>query len=120
MPTKKKRPTPKRAAARKRPATRSKSKTQARELLFGDLWEFDPAPESADPHIAECYKLFIGGKQVAPKSRKHFDSISPRDGKKLSSIPQAGEADVNAAFDAAKKAFRSWSKLPGAERGKYL
>ncbi|MGB6222571.1 aldehyde dehydrogenase family protein [Haloferula sp.] len=97
-----------------------KSKTQARELLFGDLWEFDPAPESASPRILDRYQLFIGGKHVAPKSKKHFDSISPRDGKKLTSIPQAGKADVDAAFSAAKKAFTSWSKLPGAERGKYL
>ena len=23
----------------------------ARELIFGDLWEFDPAPETADPKL---------------------------------------------------------------------
>ena len=101
-------------------ASPKKSKTQARELLFGDLWEFDPAPESASAHIADRYQLFIDGKHVAPKSKKYFDSISPRDGKKLSSIPQANQADVDAAFAAAKKAFTTWSKLPGAERGKYL
>jgi aldehyde dehydrogenase (NAD+) len=92
----------------------------ARELLFGDLWEYDPAPESAPGHIADRYALYIGGKHVAPKSRKYFDSISPRDGKKLSEIPLANAADVDAAYAAAKKAFVSWSKLPGAERGKYL
>ena len=96
------------------------SRTQARELLFGDLWEFDPAPESAPAHIDERYKLFIGGKYVTPKSKKYFDSISPRDGKKLAEIPHAGAADVDAAFAAAKHAFGPWSKLPGAERGKYL
>ena len=92
----------------------------ARELLFGDLWEYDPAPESAPGHIADRYALYIGGKHVAPKSRKYFDSISPRDGKKLSEIPLANAADVDAAYAAAKKAFGPWSKLPGAERGKYL
>jgi aldehyde dehydrogenase (NAD+) len=92
----------------------------ARELLFGDLWEYDPAPESAPGHIADRYALYIGGKHVAPKSRKYFDSISPRDGKKLSEIPLANAADVDAAYAAAKKAFVLWSKLPGAERGKYL
>ena len=62
-------------------------KSNARELLFGDLWEFDPAPESAPAHIESRYGLFIGGKTVTPKSRKYFDSISPRDGKKLAEIP---------------------------------
>jgi aldehyde dehydrogenase (NAD+) len=103
------------------PAKKSpRSKTQVRELLFGDLWEFDPAPESAPAFLEDRYKLFIDGKHVAPKSKKYFDSISPRDGKKLAEIPQANQADVDAAFAAAKKAFTSWSKLPGAERGKYL
>jgi aldehyde dehydrogenase (NAD+) len=92
----------------------------ARELLFGDLWEYDPAPESASGHIADRYALYIGGKHLSPKSRKYFDSISPRDGKKLSEIPLANAADVDAAYAAAKKAFGPWSKLPGAERGKYL
>ncbi len=97
-----------------------KSRQPARELLFGDLWEFDPAPESAPAHIEPRYGLFIGGKMVTPKSRKSFDSISPRDGKKLAEIALANTADVDAAYQAAAKVFKSWSKLPGAERGKYL
>ena len=97
-----------------------KSRNSARELLFGDLWEFDPAPESAPAFIEPRYGLFIGGKTVAPKSRKYFDSISPRDGQKLSEIPLANAADVDAAYLAAANAFESWSKLPGKERGKYL
>ena len=97
-----------------------KSRTQARELLFGDLWEFDPAPESAPAHIDPRYGLFIGGRMVAPKSRTYFDSISPRDGKKLAQIALANSTDINAAYQAASGAFKSWSKLPGAERGKYL
>ncbi len=48
------------------------------QLIFGDLWEYDPAPESADPKIKPRYELFIGGKFVAPKSGKYFDSINPK------------------------------------------
>ena len=92
----------------------------ARELLFGDLWEYDPAPETAPAHIAAQYGLFINGKFTAPKSKKFFDSISPGNEKKVSEIALANEADVNAAFAAASAAFPKWSKLPGAERGKYL
>ncbi len=99
----------------------AKPKTNpARELLFGDLWEYDPAPESAEPFIDKRYGLFIDGKFTAPKSKKHFDSIAPRNGEKLSEIPLANAADVDAAYAAAAKAFPAWSKLPGKERGKYL
>jgi aldehyde dehydrogenase (NAD+) len=92
----------------------------ARNLLFGDLWQYDPAPESAQPNIDPRYGLFINGKFAAPRSRKYFDSISPRDETKLSEIALAGPSDVDAAYQAAAAAFKSWSKLPGAERGKYL
>ena len=90
-------------------------------LIFGDLWEFDPAPESADPRIESGYDLFIGGKNVPPESDEHFESINPATEKVISRIPEAGEADVDAAFQAADKAYRTvWSRMPGSERGKYL
>ena len=90
-------------------------------LIFGDLWEYDPAPETADPRIEAGYDLFIGGENVPPKSGEHFESINPANEKVISRIPEAGEADVNAAFQAADKAYRTvWSRMPGSERGKYL
>jgi aldehyde dehydrogenase (NAD+) len=92
----------------------------ARELLFGDLWEYDPAPETAPAHIAPRYDLFINGQFTAPKSKKWFDTISPGNEQKVSEIALANEADVNAAFAAAAAAFPKWSKTSGAERGKYL
>ena len=97
-----------------------KSSRPARELLFGDLWEYDPAPESANAFIDERYGLFINGKFVAPKTKKYFDSISPRNEQKLAEIAIAGASDVDAAYQAAATAFESWSKLPGSERAKYL
>jgi aldehyde dehydrogenase (NAD+) len=97
-----------------------KSPAPARELLFGNLWEFDPSPESASPNIDPRYGLFINGKTVAPRSGKYFASISPRNGEQLAEIAEAGAADVDAAYAAASQAFPKWSRLPGAERGKYL
>jgi len=97
-----------------------KSPTPVRELLFGNLWEFDPSPESASPNIDPRYDLFINGKTVVPRSGKYFASTSPRNGKKLADIAEAGAADVEAAYVAASQAFPKWSRLPGAERGKYL
>jgi len=92
-----------------------------RELIFGDLWEYDPAPETADPKLKKRYDLFINGKFVAAKSGATFESINPGNEKKLADIALAGKADVDTAYQAADKAFISvWSKLPGKERGKYL
>jgi aldehyde dehydrogenase (NAD+) len=90
------------------------------QLIFGDLWEYDPAPETADPRLKPKYDLFIGGKFVAPKSGKYFESVNPATEEVLAEIALASPADVDAAYQAAQKAFTPWSKLPGAERGKYL
>jgi aldehyde dehydrogenase (NAD+) len=90
------------------------------ELVFGDLWEFDPAPETADPKLKQRYELFIGGRFVAPKSGKYFGTINPANEQKLADIPHANAADVDAAYAAAEKAFATWGKLPGKERAKYL
>ena len=93
----------------------------APELIFGDLWEYDPAPESADPKLKSRYELFIDGEFVAPQSGKYFDSINPANEQKLADIALASPADVDAAFQAARRAFETmWGKMPGRERGKYL
>ena len=103
-----------------RPVTRAAGSSSVPHLIFGDLWEYDPAPETADPKLKRKYDLFIGGKFVAPKSGKYFDSINPATEETLAEIALANQADVDAAYHAAQKAFSSWSKLPGTERGKYL
>jgi aldehyde dehydrogenase (NAD+) len=101
------------------PRTR-KPASRGAALIFGDLWEFDPAPETADPKIKDRYDLFIDGRFVRARSGRHFDSINPANERKLSEISLAGPADVNAAYAAAARAFKPWSALPGRERGKYL
>src|SRR5688500_20256103 len=84
----------------------------APELIFGDLWEFDPAPETADPKLKPRYDLFINGEFVAPKSGKYFDSINPANEQKLAEIALAGGADVDAAYEAAHRAYAgTWGTL---------
>src|SRR5882672_10945346 len=113
MPTLSPEKKPTRAAAR--------SGRPAPELIFGDLWEYDPAPETADPKLKARYDLFIGGKFVAPASGKYFDSINPANETKLAEIAHGSAADVDAAFAAAKKAYDNvWGKMPGKERAKYI
>jgi aldehyde dehydrogenase (NAD+) len=78
-------------------------------LIFGDLWEYDPAPETADPKLKPRYDLFIGGKFTAPRSGKYFDSINPATEEVLAEIALANQADVDAAYQAGQKAFTPWS-----------
>ncbi|MDB6114706.1 MAG: aldA, partial [Lacunisphaera sp.] len=103
-----------------RPASRHQGRP-APELIFGDLWEFDPAPETADPKLKSRYEIFIGGKFDAPSSGKYFDSINPANESKLAEIAHGSPADVDAAYAAAKKAYDNvWGKMPGRERAKYI
>jgi aldehyde dehydrogenase (NAD+) len=99
---------------------RTKIGTRRPGLIFGDLWEFDPAPETADPKLKARYDLFIGGKFVRPRSGGYFDSINPANEAKLAEIALAGPNDVDDAYRAAARAFGPWARLPGRERGKYL
>src|SRR5690606_3204306 len=92
----------------------------APELTFGDLWEFDPAPETADPKLKARYDLFIDGRFVAAKSGGTFESVNPATEKPLAEIALAGAEDVDAAYRAAAKALPAWSKRSGAERGKFI
>ena len=93
-----------------------------RELIFGDLWEYDPAPETADPKLKTRYDLFIGGKFVAPKIGQVFRLDQSRDRRsRCREIALANHADVDAAYQAAQKAFdNAWSKMPGARARKVL
>ena len=85
-------------------------------------FEYAQAPEStAIVDIKSEYGLFINGKFVAPKSRKRFETINPATQEVLAKVAYANELDVNLAVSAARNAFtKTWSKMPAAERGKYL
>ena len=85
-------------------------------------FEYAPAPEATSiVNIKSEYGLFINGKFVAPKSGKRFATINPATEEVLSKVAYADLADVNLAVNAARSAFtKTWSKMPPAERGKYL
>jgi len=91
-----------------------------RRLSFGGKWVYAPAPETAPVKVAPRYELFIDGKFIAPKRGGYFPSHNPATEKKLAEIAGADRADVDTAVAAARRAFKSWSRLPGRERGKYL
>lgn len=84
-------------------------------------FEYAPAPESRSVvDIAPSYGLFIDGEFTEAAEGKVFKTVSPSTEEVLSEIAQAGEADVDRAVRAARKAFGKWSALPGSERAKYL
>ena len=62
----------------------------------------------------------IGGVSVPAESGETFETLSPVDLAPLASVARGGAADINAATAAAKEAFATWSKMPGAERRKIL
>jgi len=61
-------------------------------------------------------KNYINGHFVDTNSTEMLDVISPLDGSLLSTVPMSTNHDLNAAVDAAAKAFPSWSKTPIKER----
>ena len=83
--------------------------------------DYAPAPESTSVlHLRDSYGLFIDGDWVTG-SGKSFATISPATEKKIASIATASAKDVDTAVAAARKAYdKTWSKMSGADRGKYL
>jgi aldehyde dehydrogenase (NAD+) len=92
------------------------------KLKFNSARNLSPAPESLSAvKIKERYELFINGKFEEPHSKKYFDTINPANEKKLSLIAEADNTDVSKAVSAARNCYeKTWKKMPGKERGKYI
>ena len=83
--------------------------------------EYAPAPEStAILDIKPSYGLFIGGEFVDARGDA-FATISPSTEEHITTVGEANADDVDRAVKAARLAYdKTWSKLSGSERGKYL
>jgi aldehyde dehydrogenase (NAD+) len=88
----------------------------------GKKFDYAPAPESrAILDLKPSYGLFIDGQFVDTLDGRTFKTVSPSSEEVLAEITEAGQADVDRAVAAARKAYdKVWSKLPARERGKYL
>ena len=96
-------------------------KDRSATSAFKASWKYSASPESTShTQINKQYDLFIDGKFVKPLKGKYFDTINPSNDQKLSQIAEASAGDVDKAVKAARKALRSWSNLPGRERGKFI
>jgi aldehyde dehydrogenase (NAD+) len=85
------------------------------------LFEYAPAPESRDiANLKPHYRPFING-QFVDGSGEPLKTINPATEEVLAEVSTASPSDVDTAVKAARKAYeRTWSKMSGAERAKYL
>jgi aldehyde dehydrogenase (NAD+) len=84
------------------------------------MFEYAPAPESRDVvDIQPSYGLFIDG-EFTDGTGKSFKTINPASEEILAEVATASEEDVDRAVRAARRAFGTWSAMPGSERAKYL
>ena len=75
--------------------------------------------EATGVGIQGCY---IDGEWVVPDESSLIEVKNPADGSVLASVPRCGQAEVDKAVKAAKKAFRSeeWKSLQAHNRGRLL
>ncbi|HET7656983.1 MAG TPA: aldehyde dehydrogenase family protein [Bacillales bacterium] len=78
-------------------------------------------PKVAD-FLKGTKKLYINGKWVDSVSGRTFESLNPATGEVLAVLSDAHADDVNAAVEAARKAFDEgpWSKMNAADRSRLI
>ena len=70
--------------------------------------------------MANHDKFYINGRWAIPSTQDKIDVHNAGTGAVMGSVPAGGEKDMNAAVDAARAAFDSWSQTPAAKRAEYL
>lgn len=65
-------------------------------------------------------ELFYNGQWHAPLTDEYRDTFNPGNGKVIDKIAQASSRDVEAAVQAAHKAFAEWRAIPPSQRATYL
>ncbi|MEM7765508.1 MAG: aldehyde dehydrogenase family protein [Pseudomonadota bacterium] len=96
--------------------------TSQSPLSFDMGWDYAPAPEGTD-HVSlkDQYHLFIDGSFVESDSDQRIVTVNPATAEPIASVACATSGDIDRAVRAARKAYDGvWSKMPAAERGKYL
>lgn len=85
-------------------------------------WELAPAPESTSHvQLRDSYDLFINGEFRSSTGTEFFETINPATEEPIAQVTEATDADVDLAVKAARGAYsKIWSKMKGAERGKYI
>jgi len=66
------------------------------------------------------YKNYIGGDWVPAKSGRVMETLNPATGEVLGLVPESGPEDVEAAVQAAARAYPSWRRTPAPRRAEIL
>src|SRR5688572_11974490 len=82
----------------------------------------DAARARAASFTAKPRELFIGGRWSAAQSGETFEVVDPASERVFAHAAAGGEADIDAAVKAARKAFESgpWSTMTPAQRARLL
>lgn len=70
--------------------------------------------------MREALTFYIDGRWVAPSTSAVIDVVNPADAGVAGTVALGGEADVNAAVAAARRAFDSYSRSSVKERAELL
>ena len=65
-------------------------------------------------------RSFVGGQYVEPRGEDRIDVVDPSTGRTVATAPVSTEADVDAAYAAAAKAFETWGRTTPSERQQAL
>ncbi|MFD1382758.1 betaine-aldehyde dehydrogenase [Rhodanobacter aciditrophus] len=63
---------------------------------------------------------YIHGRYLASTTGETFETLNPATGEVLATIELAGEKELQAAIDSAKKGQQEWAAMSGVERGRIL
>lgn len=78
------------------------------------------APDALETVGRLSGKVLVDGSIRAALTQETLDVIHPGDLSLIGQAPKCGAEDVNAAVEAARKAFATWKKVPARERGRML
>src|SRR5271165_1252881 len=95
--------------------------TPSAETRTSIVWDYAPAPESADHvRLKARYGLFVDGEFQEPKDGRYVPSINPATEEPIAEVAYGGPVDVTAAVESARAAHPKWAALKDLERAKYL
>jgi aldehyde dehydrogenase (NAD+) len=81
----------------------------------------NPASPATGLRAPREYKNFINGEWVSSSSGKTFENRNPaNDDDLIGTFQESNAGDLNAAVDAADKAYESWRLLPAPKRAEFL
>lgn len=66
------------------------------------------------------HQLFINGQFVDAESGETLPTLNPHDNSVIAHVAMAGQADVDKAVSAAKKALPAWQRMSAMDRGRIL